>query len=149
MTDCQPLERARRRLAQRRREVHINVQVPGWGDDLIARFEPRDDHAREAIASWHSGAGVDATADMVAAAVTRLYARDADGKLVALVDPVSGVQLCFDGRLGPALGVPYCTTPRAAVMLVFSEGEPATIDVAGLNEFAASIQRWHRTNAQP
>jgi hypothetical protein len=144
-----PLERVQSRLAARRRETHINLHVPGWDDDLIARVDRSNDGTAELVRGWHAGAELDATADMVAAAVTRLYTRGRDGKLEAVVDPASGVQLRFDGRFGPAVGVPYCTTPRGAVMLAFSVGEPPTIDDAALSEFAASIQRWHAANAAP
>ncbi len=125
----------------------MNLQVPGWDDDLVAQIDGSDERAAAQARAWHAAARLDETADMIAAAVKRLYTRAADGQLEAVVDLTSGLQLRFDGRFGPAVGVPYCTTPRGAVMLAFSVGEPPTIDVAGLTEFATSINRWHIANA--
>ena len=148
MSADNPLDRARQRLAARRRERHFNVGVPGWGDELVARVDECDPWVADLITTWTLDAGVDATADLIAAAVTRLYVRTETGELAAIVDPSSGQQLRFDGRFGPALGVPYCTTPRAAVLLAFSEGEPPVVDTAGLAELAAAIQRWHAVNGR-
>lgn len=137
------LRRARRRLAARQQYGHLNLEVPGWGDDLIARVEAvAGSQLAKRVAAWSRDDGVGATADLIAAAVTRLSVRQADGTLTVLLDPDTDEPLCFGPGFGPALDAPHCTTARGAVLLAFSSGAPPTVDDVALFAFMARIRLW-------
>lgn len=141
-----PLERARRRHQRLTEQAHIYLRVPGWGDDLIARVQVIDDTMLRALIDRQQDQDdqLDATADLIAEAVTALYVRGDDGELVPLrVDgDEDGAPLRFDAAFGASLGIDGCETARAAVYAAFTVGEPPRVNVTALMAFADRIDRW-------
>lgn len=138
-----PLERMRRRYAERRSDVHLDLPIPGatWGGELVARVRIVDERTARAAIVASAGDGLAETADIVAAAVEQLMTRAPDGSLEPLLDE-DGAVLRFDERLGAALGSPEYADGRSAVLLVFSEGDPAVVNVLALGGFVDRLSRW-------
>lgn len=134
------LDRARARFEKLRASAHVHLPIPGWGDDLIARVEIIDETALRAMTEREAD-GLDATADMIDAAVVGLFSRGDDGELVPLGDDADGPAPRF-AELGPILGEPSSTTGRAGVYLAFSLGDPPVLNVTALGAFAGRIDDW-------
>jgi hypothetical protein len=146
-----PLERARRRYQQNQQEDYLHLDVPRWGDDLVMRIGlPSDEGAASAISSLLAltsggqlpSASPDQLADALASAVVCLCSRGYDGTLEPLNAPDTGQPLRFDHAFGPAIGVPECSTPRAAVLLAFTSGEPPMVNTGALAMVATSVVMW-------
>jgi hypothetical protein len=138
-----PLARVRRRYAQRREELHLDLPIPGatWNGELVARVRIVDEHTARAVVEHEARDGLDETADVVAAAVGELLTRAEDGSLEPLLGD-DGAPLRFDARFGAALGEPGYETARAAVFLAFTEGAPPAVNVLALGSFVERINRW-------
>ncbi len=73
------------------------------------------------------GLSVEDLADVIAAATISLHTRDEAGEHEPIVSE-HGLPLRFDEQFGAAIGVPEVVTPRGAVMVAFTGGEPPEVD---------------------
>lgn len=153
-----PLERARRRYEENQKADYLYLDVPRWGGDLVMQIGlPSDESANSAVRTLvglASGGGEMAAspeemADALASAVVGLHSRigpstkdKPEGELEPITDPQTGAPLRFDASFGQTLGVPECSTPRAACMLAFTSGEPPALNTVALLMTAAGVGMW-------
>jgi len=91
---------------------------------------------------------VDDMADVIAAACRGIYYRNDDGELEQVIGE-QGLPVRYDAGYGAAIGVPEITTPRGAVLVAFTEGEPPQVNARKLAAIATEIAGWLNTDGTP
>lgn len=137
------LDVLKRRHAELGQERHLDLDVPQYGGDLVARYRvPRPaeiNRAAKRIAKLpEDDQQVAATIDQVIVACDSMWLR-VNGELEPLeTDNPEPVR--YDVRLAEALGIEGTTSARQVVERVFSSG--GTFNVAALTRHAAHIGEW-------
>lgn len=142
-----PLARLRANYAARQ-QAQEAAYVDVWPDgDLVAMVKRPDDvsgargvlrtMAALTVDSSQLDVSAEDLADVVAEATASLHTRTGDTYEPLLSD--DELPLKFDGRLAAVLDWPASTTPRDAVFLAFTDGEPPTLDTVRLMVCATNI----------
>lgn len=142
MSDGSFLERVRARRAEQRAERHIDIDLPGYGGDVVLRFGPVSWEVVQQVAD-RAQKGKDprrmlnAQADLLIAACREVLVR-VDGEVGPIVE---GETVRFDAQLGAALGIPAddARTARSVLFEAFSLANAPDIAVAGV---AVELQQW-------
>ena len=135
------LDRIRRRRQELSGERHIDIDLPGYGGDVVIRFGPVAWEAIDAIRERvQSGKGsrrlLDAQSDLVIGACIEINFRVGD----ELVPILEGEQVRFDQRLVDALGLDESATSARAVLLqAFGLANAPEIALVGV---AVQLMEW-------
>ena len=99
------IDRVRARRDERIADEHLDLPVPTWGGELVARFTVVDTDVLERITKRLQAGKADpgADADFLVAACTGVFVREDDGPLEAVTH--DGQPVAFDKRLAVVLGI--------------------------------------------
>jgi hypothetical protein len=125
------IARLRARAQETQRARTLDLPVPGWGGELVLRFQPLDIAALEHLLS-HRGAeattsGINETVDAMVRACVAVLATD-EGELVTLEDEAGPIRL--ENRLVVLLGLDadHVLTAREVVLRLFGGNAFALAD---------------------
>lgn len=131
------VDRIRARREALLADLHLDMPVPSWGGDLVARFEPVDRDALIKL-SERQDAKRHGDADFLIAACKAIYAKDDDGHLIPLTE--GQVPSGFDEATAEALGLEF-TSARHLVYAMCST------DVA-VSSLAQRVIEWTADTSQ-
>lgn len=117
-------ERLRRRYEALQAPQRTEIDVPGYGNDLVGRYMVPDDHERKASARKLEKIGDEdrlrlASIDLLIDCCQELLYRDDEGKLHSLSE--DGSPVVFDDQLAEMLGF-EAKSQRSVVRKVFTQG---------------------------
>lgn len=139
-----PLERLRARREQLAREKTTDIDVAGYGGELVARYHLLDpladgkeigDRVSAQYPKQPEEQRYYALVDSLIRACDGLYLRNEDGTVEAIDPEGQGVVTYSDPRLGAGLGF-EATTARETVLELFGGNRNAVI------AHALQLQRW-------
>lgn len=149
------LGRLRARREDLAQDHHLDLDIPGYDGDLVARYRPLTAGEQARIAAKVERAdrlaGNDEQAaeaqlrtalDTIIAACVEILARQ-DGKLVPLADVMgSGVPVRYDQQLADALGITGADSARAVVRGVFPRDSHGEVVPQPVNRHANEVAAW-------
>lgn len=129
------IDRVRARREERVADEHLDLPVPTWGGELVARFRVVDSVIFERIAKRLQSGKTDtgADADFLCAACAGVFVRDDDGPLEAVL--CDGKPVAFDKGLADVLGVEV-ERAREVVYYLVKDNQLA------LSLFAVKVINW-------
>lgn len=126
------LERIKTRREERLKHRHLDLPVPGWGGDLVARFHPLDRDTLKKIAA-KSDNEQHGDADLLIAACDGLHMKEEDGGLQPL-------NSAFDEETADKLGVPFSSARELVYYLCDTDLSVAVMSSKVLNWSADTSQ---------